>query len=214
MPEDYFKMFNKVQHPFLEHKLTVLRSRETGTKEFRELASEITMLLTYEALKNLETHTVEIETPLQKTTGKVVQGKIIIVPILRAGVGMLDGMLRLIPEAKIGFVGLYRDPETKQPVEYYEKFPSVPEDDARVVIVDPMLATGGSIIATIELVKKKGYKHIKVITIISSPEGIKTVEEAHPDVEIYSGSVDERLDDNKYIVPGLGDAGDRLFGTK
>lgn len=207
-------MFNKVQHPFLEHKLTVLRSRETGTKEFRELASEITMLLTYEALKNLETHTVEIETPLQKTTGKVVQGKIIIVPILRAGVGMLDGMLRLIPEAKIGFVGLYRDPETKQPVEYYEKFPSVPEDDARVVIVDPMLATGGSIIATIELVKKKGYKHIKVITIISSPEGIKTVEEAHPDVEIYSGSVDERLDDNKYIVPGLGDAGDRLFGTK
>lgn len=207
-------MFNRVQHPFLEHKLTVLRDKNTGTKEFRELASEITMLLTYEALKNLETRTVEIETPLQPTTGQVVQGKIIIVPILRAGVGMLDGMLRLIPEAKIGFVGLYRDPETKKPVEYYEKFPSVSEDDARVVIVDPMLATGGSIIATIDLVKKKGYRHIKVITIISSPEGIETVEKAHPDVEIYSGSVDERLDDNKYIVPGLGDAGDRLFGTK
>jgi len=206
-------MLFEVNHPLLDHKLSVLRDKRTETKEFRELASEITMLLTYEALKNLNTYEKEIETPLVKTTGSFVKESIIVIPVLRAGVGMLDAMLHLIPEAKIGFVGLYRDHDSKEPIEYYVK---LPEDvsDARVVIVDPMLATGGSINATIDIIKKKGYNKIKVLTIISSPEGIKAVEDAHPDVEIYTGNIDERLDERKYIIPGLGDAGDRLFGTK
>lgn len=206
-------MYQIVEHPLLKHKLTVLRDKETQTKEFRELASEITMLLTYEALSNLNTKDIPVETPIMQATGTAVAENLIVVPILRAGVGMLDAMLHLLPSASIGFVGLYRDPNTKQPVEYYQKLPKHTGND-RVIIVDPMLATGGSINATIELLKKKGFDKIKIISILAAPEGIKAVEDAHPDVEIYSGALDEKLDERKYIIPGLGDAGDRLFGTK
>lgn len=206
-------MHHIVKHPLLEHKLSVLRDKRTETKEFRELASEITMLLSYEAMQNLPVAEEVIETPLARTKGRFVRGSITVVPILRAGVGMLEGMLRLIPRARIGFVGLYRDHDTKQPVEYYTKLPVV-EENAIAVIVDPMLATGGSINAAISLLKQEGYATIKVIAIISAPEGIAAVEAVHPDVEIYSGSLDERLDERKYIIPGLGDAGDRLFGTR
>ena len=206
-------MYQIVEHPLLKHKLTVLRDKETQTKEFRELASEITMLLTYEALSNLTTKEIPVETPLTPATGTAVNENLIVVPILRAGVGMLDAMLHLLPSASIGFVGLYRDPQTKQPVEYYQKLPK-PTGKDRVIIVDPMLATGGSINATIDLLKDKGFSQIKIISILAAPEGIKAVEDAHPDVEIYSGALDEKLDERKYIIPGLGDAGDRLFGTK
>jgi uracil phosphoribosyltransferase len=206
-------MYQIVDHPLLKHKLTVLRNQKTDTKEFRELASEITMLLTYEALSNLALTPVPVETPLALAEGSAIADNIIVVPILRAGVGMLDAMLHLLPRASIGFVGLYRDPATKQPVEYYQKLPA-PKGNDMVIIVDPMLATGGSINATIALLKGRGFARIKVISILAAPEGIAAVEGAHPDVEIYSGSLDERLDERKYIIPGLGDAGDRLFGTK
>ncbi len=206
-------MYYQIDHPLLKHKLTLLREKTTGQKEFRELASEITMLLAYEALKNVETVDKEIETPLQKMVGSEVSNDIVVVPILRAGVGMLDGILSLLPNARVGFVGLYRDPETKMPVEYYEKMPEEMEEPL-AVIIDPMLATGGSIIAAIDLLKKKGLTRIKVISIISAPEGIEAIEKAHGDVEIFTGNVDEYLNDHKYIIPGLGDAGDRLFGTK
>lgn len=202
-----------VDHPLLAHKLGILRDKNTRNKEFRELASEITMLLTYEAMKDVKTREVIVETPLESATCRHVNENIVVVPILRAGVGMLEAMLKLLPEARIGFVGIYRDHATSQPVTYFEKLPtSTP--DAHAVIVDPMLATGGSLIKTIELLKEKGYRRIKIISIISSPEGITTVSAAHPDVDIYTGCIDRCLNERNYILPGLGDAGNRLFGTE
>jgi uracil phosphoribosyltransferase len=206
-------MYQEIKHPFLTHKLTALRDINTSHKEFRELASEITMLICYEALKNIEVEDYEIKTPMTVMTGKRVKNDIVVVPILRAGVGMLDGILSLVPNARVGFLGIYRDHDTKLPVEYYSKLPENLTNPL-VFIIDPMLATGGSVVAAIDILKKQGYANIVLISIISAPEGIKVVEDAHPDVEIFTGSVDEYLDDNKYIVPGLGDAGDRLYGTK
>lgn len=206
-------MYFESTHPLVKHKLTVLRNNVTHHKQFRELVSEITMLLGYEAMRNLEIEPMQVETPLARTQGHRIKNDIVIIPILRAGVGMLEGMLNLVPNARVGFMGMYRDPETKDPVSYYEKFPNELKDP-RFYIIDPMLATGGSIAATIDTLKEKNYKNITVLAIISAPEGIKVVEEQHPDVTIYTASIDECLDENKYIVPGLGDAGDRLFGTK
>jgi uracil phosphoribosyltransferase len=212
MPKES-KMHCEINHPCVKHKLTVLRDKATGAKEFRELANEITMFVAYEALKGLELEPQEIETPLVKMVGQRIKNDLVVVPILRAGVGMLDGILNLVPTAKVGFVGMYRDPESKEPVEYYEKLPQTLNHPI-AMIIDPMLATGGSIIATLDLLKRKGFDRIVVVSIISSPEGIKALEDAHPDVEIYTGNIDDCLNENKYIVPGLGDAGDRLFGTK
>ncbi len=206
-------MHQEINHPLLKHKLTALREENTNHKEFRELANEITMLICYEALKNIEVEDLEIKTPMTTMTGKKVKNDIVVVPILRAGVGMLDGILTLVPNAHVGFVGLYRDHDTKEPVEYYCKLPEKMKDPL-VFIIDPMLATGGSAAATIDLLKREGFKNIVLIAIIAAPEGIETVESQHPDVPIFCGGVDERLDENKYIIPGLGDAGDRLFGTK
>lgn len=201
-------------HPLIQHKLTLMRRKDTGSKDFRELLTEITMLMGYEVTKNLPLDEVEIETPIMKTKSKVLSGKkLAIVPILRAGIGMVDGFVNLIPAAKVGHIGLYRDPETCKPVEYYCK---LPQDigEREVFIVDPMLATGGSASAAIELLKEKGAKKIRMINLVAAPEGIEEVHKYHPDVDIYVAAVDEKLDDHKYIVPGLGDAGDRLFGTK
>jgi len=206
-------MHVEIRHPLLQHKLSLLRDKGTKQKEFRELSSEITMLLTYEAFKDMPLVKKSLATPLTETEGYEIKDDIIIVPILRAGVGMLEGILNLLPNARVGFVGIYRDPDTKQPVEYYEKLPVNPVNPL-VVIIDPMLATGGSIIATIALLRKKGFDRIKIISIISAPEGIEAVEKAYANIEIFTGHIDSYLDDHKYIVPGLGDAGDRLFGTK
>lgn len=206
-------MYHEIKHPLLTHKLTALRDINTRHKEFRELSSEITMLLCYEALKNIEIEDYEIKTPMTTMTGKRVKNDIVVIPILRAGVGMLDGILSLVPNARVGFLGIYRDHDTKLPVEYYSKLPENLKNPL-VFIIDPMLATGGSVVAAIDILKKEGYAHIVLISIISAPEGIKVVEDAHPDVQIFTGSVDDYLDDNKYIIPGLGDAGDRLYGTK
>lgn len=206
-------MHHEINHPFLKHKLTALRDKNTEHKEFRELANEITMLICYEALKNIEVEDYQIVTPMSPMTGKRMKNDVVVVPVLRAGVGMLDGILTLVPNARVGFVGIYRDHDTKLPVEYYAKLPEDVKNPI-VFIIDPMLATGGSVVATIDLLKRKNFKNIVLISIISAPEGIKAVEEAHPDVEIYTGNIDDYLDGNKYIVPGLGDAGDRLFGTK
>lgn len=210
-------MHYQIDHPLLTHKLTRLRDKHTGTKVFRELANEITMLLAYEALKNVRLKPTEVSTPLKNIHGGIVDHDVVLVPILRAGVGMLDGVLSLFPEARVGFVGIYRDHDTAMPITYYEKLPEALKDPL-FFIIDPMLATGGSIIACINMIKhhEKGHhpSKIKIISIISAPEGIRAVEEAHPDVEIYTGHIDDGLDANKYIVPGLGDAGDRLFGTK
>jgi uracil phosphoribosyltransferase len=206
-------MYHEINHPLVKHKLTVLRNAATHHKQFRELASEITMLIAYDAMKSLETIPVTVDTPLANTVGCKIRNDIVIIPILRAGVGMLDGMLNLVPNARVGFVGMYRDHDTKEPVSYYEKLPSDLEFP-HFFIIDPMLATGGSIVATIDSLKDKGIENITVISLISSPEGIKRVEEAHPDVNIYTSSIDECLDENKFIIPGLGDAGDRLYGTK
>ncbi|MDR2734961.1 MAG: uracil phosphoribosyltransferase [Spirochaetota bacterium] len=202
-----------VQHPLLAHKLGMLRNKNTHYKEFRELASEITMLLTYEAMKDVHTREVQIESPLEPTTAQHVDENIVVVPVLRAGVGMLEAMLSLLPEAKIGFIGIYRDHATSQPVTYFEKLPE-PTGHALAVIVDPMLATGGSLIRTAEILKEKGFRRIKIIAIISSPEGLSAVEKSHPDVDIYTGSIDRCLNERNYILPGLGDAGNRLFGTE
>lgn len=206
-------MYHEIKHPFLTHKLTALRDVKTSHKEFRELASEITMLICYEALKNIEVEDCIIKTPMTTMTGKRMKNDIVVVPILRAGVGMLDGILKLVPNARVGFLGIYRDHDTKLPVEYYSKLPENLTNPL-VFIIDPMLATGGSVVAAIDILKKQGYANIILISIISAPEGIKFVEDAHPDVQIFTGNVDDHLDDNKYIVPGLGDAGDRLYGTK
>lgn len=206
-------MYHENTHPLVKHKLTILRDAATPQQLFRELASELTMLIAYEAMRNLETTPVPVNTPLAGTIGCKIKNDIVIIPILRAGVGMLDGMLSLVPYARVGFVGMYRDQETKKPVPYYEKLPRDLKDP-HFYVIDPMLATGRSIVATIDSLNEKGFDTITVISLISSPEGIKIVEEAHPDVDIYTGSIDECLDENQYIIPGLGDAGDRLFGTK
>ena len=206
-------MIHEINHPLVKHKLTVLRDKGTSHKKFRELVDEITMFLAYEALSDMELRDIDIETPLVKTKGKELVNDIVIAPILRAGVGMLDGMLNMIPTARVGFVGLYRDPKTKMPVEYYQKMPT-DLNNPYVMVVDPMLATGGSIIATIDMLKRKNFDKIKIITILCSPEGVQKVQDAYPEIDIYTASVDEYLDEHKYIIPGLGDAGDRLFGTK
>lgn len=204
----------EINHPLILHKLAILRDERTGSKEFRHLVEEISMLMAYEVTRDLSTEDVEVKTPVSLTKCKMLSGKkMAVVPILRAGLGMVDGMLTMIPAAKVGHIGLYRDPETKKPVEYYCK---LPEDCAEreVFVVDPMLATGGSSIAAIQMLKDKGCKKIHFMCIIAAPEGVKAMEEAHPDVDMYIGALDEKLNDHAYIVPGLGDAGDRIFGTK
>ena len=203
-----------LDHPLIQHKLAILRNKDTGVKEFRELISEIAGLMCYEATRNLPTQEVEVETPVAVAKCRILAGKkLAIVPVLRAGLGMVDSMVDLIPSAKIGHIGLYRDPETHLPVEYYCK---LPEDiGSRVVfVVDPMLATGGSAVAAIDFLKAKGCKNIVMMNVIGCPEGVAAVHQAHPDVEMYLAAVDEKLNDHAYIVPGLGDAGDRIFGTK
>ncbi|SDF00474.1 uracil phosphoribosyltransferase [Sporolituus thermophilus] len=203
-----------IDHPLIQHKLSLLRDKNTGSKDFRELLEEIAMLMAYELTRNLPLEETEIETPVARCKCKVLTGKKLgVVPILRAGLGMVNGVLRLIPAAKVGHVGVYRDPETLSPVEYYCKLPTdVSERD--FIVIDPMLATGGSSVATIDMLKRKGAKNIKLMCLVAAPEGVHRVNEQHPDVEIYTASVDERLNDHGYIVPGLGDAGDRIFGTK
>lgn len=201
-------------HPLIQHKLTYIRDKRTGTKEFRELVDEVATLMAFEITRDLPLEEIEIETPVTTTKTKVLSGKkIAIVPILRAGIGMVDGVLKLIPAAKVGHIGLYRDPETLMPVEYYAKLPAdVEERD--FIIVDPMLATGGSAVVAINSLKSRGAKSIKFMCLIAAPEGVEAIQKLHPDVDIYIAALDEKLDDHGYIVPGLGDAGDRLFGTK
>lgn len=201
-------------HPLIQHKLTIMRDKETGSKDFRQLLTEITMLMGYEVTRDLQLVDVEIETPVVKTTQKMISGKKLgIVPILWAGLGMVDGFISLIPAAKVGHLGLYRDPETLKPVEYYSKFPQ-DIDEREMIVVDPMLATGGSAVAAIDVLKANGAKSIKLVNLVAAPEGIAEVQKYHNDVDIYVASIDEKLNDHGYIVPGLGDAGDRLFGTK
>ena len=205
---------HELNHPLIQHKLAILRNRKTGVKEFRELVSEIAGLMCYEATRNLPTEEVMVQTPVSLAKCHKLSGKkLAIIPILRAGLGMVDSMLDMIPSAKVGHIGLYRDPETHQPVEYYCK---LPEDIGKrqVFVVDPMLATGGSAIAAIEFLKKHGCRNITMMNIIGCPEGIQAVQDAHPDVDIYVAAIDEKLNEKAYIVPGLGDAGDRIFGTK
>ena len=203
-----------LDHPLIQHKLAILRNKNTSVKEFRELISEIAGLMCYEATRDLPTKEVEVQTPVAVAKCRRLAGKkLAIIPILRAGLGMVDAMVDLIPSAKIGHIGLYRDPETHQPVEYYCKLPEDIEN-RRVFVVDPMLATGGSAVAAIDFLKQHGCKSIVMMNIIGAPEGVKAVQEAHPDVDIYLAALDEKLNDHAYIVPGLGDAGDRIFGTK
>jgi uracil phosphoribosyltransferase len=204
----------ELKHPLIEHKLAILRDEKTGTKEFRELIKEISMFLCYEAMKEVELDEVEIKTPIEKMkTHKLNEDKYAFVPILRAGMGMLDGVITVVPNAKIGHIGMYRDEETFIPVNYFFKVPKDIEN-REVFLLDPMLATGGSAIDAIDLLKEKGVKKINFLCIIAAPEGLKAVEEKHPDVKIYCAHIDKKLNKNKYIVPGLGDAGDRIFGTK
>ncbi len=203
-----------LDHPLIKHKTSLLRDKNTGSKEFRELVSEIATLMCYEATRDLPLKEVEIETPVAVAKTQVISGrKMAFVPILRAGLGMVDGMLTLVPAAKVGHIGLYRDPDTFQPQEYYCKLPS-DITEREVYVLDPMLATGGSATDAITLIKKHGVKHIKFLCIIAAPEGLKALSEAHPDVQIYCANLDEKLNDHAYIIPGLGDAGDRIFGTK
>ncbi len=203
-----------MDHPLIQHKISWIRREDTGSKDFRTLISEIAMLMCYEATRDLELADVEIQTPICKTTAKELKGKkLAVVPILRAGLGMVDGMLAMIPSAKVGHIGLYRNEETLEPVEYYCKLPK-DCSEREVFVVDPMLATGGSSVAAIQMLKDKGVKHIHFMCIIAAPEGIKRMQEAHPDVDIYVGAQDDHLNEHGYIVPGLGDAGDRIFGTK
>ena len=201
-------------HPLIQHKLSIMREKDTSVKEFRELVSEIAQLMCYEVTRDLPLEEIEIETPVAKAMVKRISGKkLAVVPILRAGLGMVDGMLTLVPNAKVGHIGLYRDPATLEPVKYYCKMPTdIAERD--VIIVDPMLATGGSATAAISFMKEFGCKHVKLMCIIGAPEGVKRVQNDHPDVDIFIAALDEKLNDHGYIVPGLGDAGDRIFGTK
>lgn len=203
-----------MEHPLIQHKIGTIRRKETGSRDFRAMIGEIASLITYEATKDLKLRDVEIETPICKTVVKELAGKkMAIIPILRAGLGMVEGMLAMIPSAKVGHIGLYRNEETLEPVEYYCKIPAdCSERD--VFVVDPMLATGGSSVAAIQMLKDRGVRNIRFVCIIAAPEGVKRMQEAHPDVDIYIGALDERLNENGYIVPGLGDAGDRIFGTK
>lgn len=203
-----------VDHPLITHKLSIMRNRKTGSKDFRELLDEIAMLMGYEITRDLPLEDVTIETPITKMTAKMISGKkLAIVPILRAGLGMVDGLLRLVPVAKVGHIGLYRDPETHLPVEYYCKLPFDIEDRI-TILVDPMLATGGSASDALTLLKRKGVKNIKMMCLVAAPEGVAKLQADHPDVDIYTAGLDERLNEHAYIVPGLGDAGDRIFGTK
>ena len=201
-------------HPLIQHKVTMMRMKDTSTKDFRELAKEVVTLMTFEATRDLPLKEVEIETPICKTKANMLAGEdIAIVPILRAGLGFVDGMLSLVPNAKVGHIGLYRDPETHMPVEYYCKLPADIEK-REIFLVDPMLATGGSAVAAIDFIKRRGGKNINFLCLIAAPEGIEAVQQAHPDVNIYIAAKDENLNSNAYIVPGLGDSGDRLYGTK
>lgn len=208
--------FNVLDHPLIQHKLTMIRQKDCGTKVFREVVNEISMLMAYEVSRDLPLEDVEIETPLVKTTLKTLAGKkVAIIPILRAGLGMVDGILELIPAAKIGHVGMYRDHDTLQPVEYFVKLPSY-ISERQLFVVDPMLATGGSAVAAIDALLKRGAQpnSIKFCCLVAAPEGVKVLQDAHPEIDIYAAALDERLNENGYILPGLGDAGDRLFGTK
>ena len=201
-------------HPLIQHKLSVLRDKRTSVKEFREIISEISMLMCYEATRDLPVEEIQVETPVDTATCYQIAGKkLAIVPILRAGLGMVDGMVRMMPNAKVGHVGLFRDPETLEPVKYYFKMPAdIAERD--VIVVDPMLATGGSAVAAVNFLKEAGARHIKLMDIIAAPEGVEAMQKAHPDVDIFVAALDDHLNDHGYIVPGLGDAGDRIFGTK
>ena len=203
-----------MDHPLIQHKIGIIRRKDTSSKEFREMISEVAMLMCYEATRDLPLEPVDIETPISKMTAQQLAGKkMAVVPILRAGLGMVEGMLAMIPAAKVGHIGLYRDPETLEPVEYYCKLPAdCSERD--VFVVDPMLATGGSAVAAIQMLKARGVKNIRLLCIIGAPEGVKRMQEEHPDVDIYIGALDDHLNEHGYIVPGLGDAGDRIFGTK
>lgn len=204
----------ELNHPLIQHKISILRDKNTGTNEFRKLVEEIAMLMGYEALSDLPLRDVEVETPIQTCKTPVIAGKTLaVVPILRAGLGMVSGILALVPSAKVGHIGLYRDEETFEPHEYYCKLPD-PIEERLIVVTDPMLATGGSAIAAIDFIKQHGGKNIKFMSVIAAPEGVKRLHEAHPDVQIYIGHVDEGLNEAAYICPGLGDAGDRIFGTK
>lgn len=203
-----------IRHPLILHKLTILRDKSTGPKEFRELIREITMLMTYEATRHISIHEKVVETPLEKCKGYEIDDKsVVVVPILRAGLGMLDGFLQLLPNASVGYVGLYRDEKTKIPVEYYMKFPKI-HDNTEVFVLDPMLATGNSSSKAVELVKENGGKKITMLSVLAAPEGLQILESSHPDLTVYTGSIDRQLNDNAYILPGLGDAGDRLYRTK
>ena len=203
-----------MDHPLIQHKVGLIRKKESGSKEFRELIGEIAMYMCYEATRDLKLTDIEIETPICRTTVKELSGKkLAVVPILRAGLGMVEGMLAMIPAAKVGHIGLYRDPETLKPVEYYCKLPA-DSNEREVFVVDPMLATGGSAVAAIQMLKDKGVKNIRFLCIIAAPEGVEAMKKAHPDVDIYIGALDQHLNEHGYIVPGLGDAGDRIFGTK
>ena len=203
-----------MDHPLIQHKISLLRNKNTGSKEFRELVGEVSMLMCYEATRDLPLKEVEIETPVALAKTKVIAGrKLAFVPILRAGIGMLDGVLSMVPAAKVGHIGLYRDPQTLQPVKYYCKLPS-DINEREVIVLDPMLATGGSAVAAIQMLKESGATNIKFMCIIAAPEGLNALTEAHPDVQVYCAALDEKLNDDKYIVPGLGDCGDRIFGTK
>jgi len=206
-------MHIEVTHPCVRHKMALLRAEDTGHKRFRELATEITMFVCYEVLKNVKLKPVMVKTPVAETVCHKIADDVVVVPILRAGVGMLDGILGLIPTARVGFVGLYRDEDTKQAVEYYKKLPEESQD-ALYIVVDPMIATGGSTVATLDILKDKGIENMAVVCIVTCPEGLEAVAKKHPNVPVYAASVDEGLNDAKYIVPGLGDAGDRLFGTR
>jgi len=203
-----------MDHPLIQHKLSLIRDKRTGPKEFRELIDEVATLMAYEVTRDLPLCEVEIETPVARTTTHVLAGKKLgVVPILRAGLGMVDGILKLVPAARVGHIGLYRDPETLQPVEYYCKLPT-DAAERELIVVDPMLATGGSAVAAIQFLKDRGCHNIRLVNLIAAPEGIKAVQDAHPDVDIFVAALDEKLNDHGYIVPGLGDAGDRLYGTK
>lgn len=203
-----------MNHPLIQHKLTLIRDKNTSPKDFRALLNEVALLMAYEVTRDLPLKEVEIETPICRTKSKMISGRQIgVVPILRAGLGMVDGILELVPAAKMGHIGLYRDPATMKPVEYYCKLP-IDAEQRDIILVDPMLATGGSAVAAIECIKKRGCKSIKLMNLIAAPEGIAVVQAAHPDVDIFVAAVDEKLNEHSYIVPGLGDAGDRLFGTK